>query len=166
MTLPKEIQIGGQVLTTQICDELGGKLGKVRVSNGYIKIASNIDGSVQTESSMLNTYIHECTHAILDTMGRGDLSEDEVFVSSFAGFATEGILSILKQYTNYDPTTTHAEAKEALCGKPAWSKMDEDTLESLISLLQDYGSPFEGAVIDWLKSLKARIENYKAIDYD
>lgn len=28
MELPKEIQIGGQVLTTQICEELGGKLGK------------------------------------------------------------------------------------------------------------------------------------------
>jgi len=50
-----------------------------------------------------------------------------------------------------------AEAKEALCGKPAWSKNDEETLESLCSLLQDYGSPFEGAVIDWLKSLKQRI---------
>ena len=100
MTLPKEIQIGGQVLTTQMCDELGGKLGKCCCYNGYIKIATNIDGSKQTESSMLNTYIHECTHAILDTMGRGDLSQDETFVSSFAGFATEGILSVLKQYNN------------------------------------------------------------------
>lgn len=32
-----------------------------------------------------------------DTMGRGDLSQDETFVSTFAGFATEGIVSILKQ---------------------------------------------------------------------
>ena len=100
MILPKEIQIGGQVLTTEMCDELDGKLGKVNVAKGYIKVASNIDGYAQTESSMLNTYIHECIHAILDTMGREDLSEDEVFVSCFAGFATEGILSILKQYNN------------------------------------------------------------------
>lgn len=100
MELPKEIQIGGQILTTQICDELGGKLGKCCCYNGYIKIASNIDGCTQTESSMLNTYIHEITHVILDTMGRGDLSQDEAFVSTFAGFATEGIVSILKQLKN------------------------------------------------------------------
>ena len=97
MKLPKEIQIAGQVLTTQICDELGGKLGRCCCYNGYIKIATNVDGSTQTESSMLNTYIHECVHAILDTMGRSDLSDDETFVSSFAGFATEGIVSIIKQ---------------------------------------------------------------------
>lgn len=97
MELPKEIQIGGQILKTQICEELGGRLGKCCCYNGYIKIATNVDGCTQTESSMLNTYIHEFTHAILDTMGRGDLSSDETFVSSFAGFATEGIVSILKQ---------------------------------------------------------------------
>lgn len=96
MELPKKIQIGGQVLTTQLCEELGGKLGMCCCYNGYIKIATNVDGSAQTESSMLNTYIHECVHAILSTMGRNDLSNDETFVSSFAGFATEGLLSIIK----------------------------------------------------------------------
>lgn len=99
MELPKEIQIGGQVLTTQICEELGGKLGKCCCYNGYIKIATNVDGSTQTESSILNTYIHECVHAILDTMGRSDLSNDEIFVSTFVGFATEGIVSVIKQRT-------------------------------------------------------------------
>lgn len=97
MELPKEIQIGGQILKTQMCEELGGKLGMCCCSNGYIKIATNTDGSVQTDSSILNTYIHECVHAILITMGRSDLNNDEVFVSTFAGFATEGLVSILKQ---------------------------------------------------------------------
>lgn len=97
MELPRKIQIGGQILTTQICDELGGRLGRSCCYNGYIKIANNIDGCVQTESSMFNSYVHECVHVILDTMGRGDLSSDETFVSSFAGFATEGLVSILKQ---------------------------------------------------------------------
>lgn len=97
MELPKKIQIGGQILETQICEELGGKLGKCCCYNGYIKIATNIDGCQQTESSQLNTYVHECIHAILDTMGRSDLSQDEVFVSSFAGFATEGIVSLLNE---------------------------------------------------------------------
>ncbi len=106
MELPKKIQIGGQTLATQIYDELGGKLGKACVYNGYIKIATNVDGTLQTESSMLNTYIHECVHAILDNMGRDDLSNDEAFVSSFAGFATEGIVSILKQNKLCQSTTT------------------------------------------------------------
>ena len=97
MELPKEVQIGGQILVTQLCEELGGKLGRACCYNGYIKIATSIDGSQQTESSMLNTYIHECVHVILDTMGSDDLSGDEKFVSTFAGFATEGIVSILKQ---------------------------------------------------------------------
>lgn len=53
MELPKEIQIGGQILKTQICEELGGKLGKCCCYNGYIKIATNVDGSIQTESSIV-----------------------------------------------------------------------------------------------------------------
>ena len=69
----------------------------MRLYNGYIKIATNVDGTIQTESSKLNTYIHECVHVILDNMGRDDLSSNEAFVSTFAGFATEGIVSILKQ---------------------------------------------------------------------
>ena len=97
MELPKKIQIGGQVLTTEMCNELGGQLGRCCLCKGYIRIATNIDGCIQTESSKFNTYVHECIHAILDTMGRGDLSQDEVFVSSFAGFATEELVSILNQ---------------------------------------------------------------------
>lgn len=97
MKLPQTIQIGGQELTTIMCNELGGKLGRCCIYNGYIKIATNVDGSTQSGSSMFNTYIHECVHAILDTMGRDDLSGDERFVSTFAGFATEGIVSILNK---------------------------------------------------------------------
>lgn len=97
MEIPKKIQIGGQILETQMCEELGGKLGKCCLFNGYIKIATNVDNTKQSETSILNTYIHEVVHAILDTMGRDDLSRDEVFVSSFAGFATESIVSMLKR---------------------------------------------------------------------
>lgn len=100
MKLPQTIQIGGQELTTIMCDELGGKLGRCCIYNGYIKIATNVDGSTQSGSSMFNTYIHECVHAILDTMGRDDLSSDERFVSTFAGFATEGIVSIFQKHDN------------------------------------------------------------------
>lgn len=96
MKIPQQIQIGGQTLVTQMCEELGGKLGKCCVFNGYIKIATSLDGAKQTESSMFNTYVHECVHAILDTMGRSDLSQDESFVCAFSSFATEGLVSIFR----------------------------------------------------------------------
>ena len=44
-------------------------------------------------------------------MGRVDLSNDETFVSSFAGFATEGLVSLLKN-TNWEE-----EFYEKLCNK-------------------------------------------------
>lgn len=96
LNIPKEIQVGGQKVKVDFCDELGGKLGKCCAFNGFIKIANGIDGCLQTDSSKLNTFIHECVHLVLDTMGREDLSGDETFVSSFAGFATEIITSIKK----------------------------------------------------------------------
>ena len=80
LNIPKEIQVGGQKIKVDFCDELGGKLGKCCAFNGFIKIANGIDGCLQTDSSKLNTFIHECVHLVLDTMGRGDLSGDETFV--------------------------------------------------------------------------------------
>ena len=90
MRIPKKIRVGGQEIevTQPMCIE-GGKLGECRLGDGYIKIAEQFNGVSQPESSKVNTYWHEVTHCILDTMGRGDLSQDETFVSSFAGFLTE-----------------------------------------------------------------------------
>ena len=67
----------------------GSKLGKCCVAGGFIEIAKTIDGQEQSESSKENTYWHEVVHSILDTMGRDDLSRDETFVCTFAGFLTE-----------------------------------------------------------------------------
>ena len=95
MKIPKKIRIGGQVLEIaqpKTIDD--GKLGKCCIGNGYIKIAETFDGLEQSESSKMNTYWHEVVHAILDTMGREDLSRDETFVSCFAGFMTECIYSM------------------------------------------------------------------------
>lgn len=90
MRIPKKIRIGGQSIevTQPVCVE-GGKLGECRLGDGYIKIAEQFNGVIQSESSKVNTYWHEVTHCILDTMGRGDLSQDETFVSCFASFLTE-----------------------------------------------------------------------------
>ena len=101
MKIPKKIRIGGQVLEVTEPEKFeDSKLGRCCLANGYIKIAKTFDGLQQSESSKLNTYWHEVLHAILDTMGRSDLSNDEVFVCSFAGFLTECYTSMEEDWKN------------------------------------------------------------------
>ena len=96
--IPPYIQVGGQTIEIKFVDTIeGGSLGESLSCGGYIKIADNSKGYKQTGDSKLNTFIHECTHLILDNMGRGDLSQDEQFVCTFSGFATEILKSILNQ---------------------------------------------------------------------
>lgn len=82
-------------LNTEFCENLNGKYAECCLAAGYIKITKNFQGLSQSESSMNNSYIHEVTHAILDTMGKSELSGDEVFVSSFAGYLTEFVYQLL-----------------------------------------------------------------------
>lgn len=98
MDIPDKVSIGGQMLEVIQPNEIeGGKLGQCCVAAGYIKIADTFNGKKQSGSSKENTFWHEVTHAILDTMGRGDLNEDESFVCCFSGFLTECINSIEKK---------------------------------------------------------------------
>ena len=93
--IPTYVRVGGQLLIVDHQDFLDhNDLGLCSLAGGYIKIARNPKGVEQSESSILNTFIHECVHTILDSMGEYDLSSNEVFVSSFTGFATELIKSL------------------------------------------------------------------------
>lgn len=95
MKIPSKVRIGGQVLEVMFPKEIeGGKLGQCCVAAGHIKIAETFNGREQSESSKHNTLWHEVTHAILDTMGRGDLNADESFVCCFSSFLSECILSM------------------------------------------------------------------------
>ena len=95
MRIPKKIKIGGQSIeVTQPNTIEGGKLGQCCLGDGTIKIAETFNGVNQSPSSKYNTFWHEVTHCILDTMGREDLSGDEVFVSCFSSFLTECVNSI------------------------------------------------------------------------
>lgn len=93
MIIPDSLRVGGQDMAVSYPNDMEGKLGQCCLSAGYIKIAKTFDGKEQSHSSMLNTFYHELVHSILDTMGRDDLSQDEVFVSSFSSFLVEAILS-------------------------------------------------------------------------
>ena len=93
MIIPEELCIGGQSIKVSVVDNLEGKLGQCCTGAGYIKIADHFNGEHQTHSSNVNTFYHELVHIILDTMGRDDLSQDEIFVSSFSSFLTGAIKS-------------------------------------------------------------------------
>ena len=93
--IPTRYNVGGQLIeVTEIERFEDDKLGECCVAEGFVKIAKTFRGRVHTESSKFNTFCHELTHTILDTMGRTDLSEDEVFVNSFAGFLTESLTTM------------------------------------------------------------------------
>ena len=62
--IPKEFTVGGQDIKVSVVD----------------RIPYN-----------LNTFLHELTHTILDTMGEKELSSNEKFVSTFSSFLTEAI---------------------------------------------------------------------------
>lgn len=91
--IPEEYTVGGQLLQVAKVDSLNGKLGTCCLGAGFVRIANNFNGEKQSETSKQNTFYHELTHTILDTMGRGDLSGDEVFVNSFSSFLLEALRS-------------------------------------------------------------------------
>lgn len=98
LKIPKQIQVGGQTIDIELVDRHNDLLGECSTPEGYIKLAKTYKGNLQSYSSLENTFIHECIHAVLDTMGKTELSEDEVFVSTFAGFTLEIIKSIQEFY--------------------------------------------------------------------
>jgi hypothetical protein len=94
MNIPNKITIGGQSIDIKIahrCED--DKLGTCCVLSGDMVIANTVYGRQQSETSKINTFFHELTHAILDTMGERELSNNERFVCSFASFLTEAMLS-------------------------------------------------------------------------
>ena len=94
--IPKEITVGGQIIKIEIVDSINfSSLGESCLGAGFIRIANSFRNNAykQSDDSKLNTFYHELTHVILDNMGKDELSGNEEFVSSFAGFLTEALTS-------------------------------------------------------------------------
>ena len=91
--IPSKFRVGGQkmnVIQVHHCDD--NKLGNCIVAEGIIRIAEIFNNDIcQSQESKENTFYHELTHAILDTMGENELSANERFVCTFAGFLTEAM---------------------------------------------------------------------------
>lgn len=91
--IPSKITLGGQEVEVKIVDRCSNtNAGESSVFEGGIDIAENINNDTkQSEGSKVNTFYHELTHCILQTMGEHDLNENEKFVCCFAGFLTDAM---------------------------------------------------------------------------
>lgn len=103
MKIPSKIRIGGQDIDVCIVDRIEDeKLGQICVAEGKILIADNFSTSKQSESSKVNTFVHEVVHGILDTMGETELSRNEKFVLTFSSFMVDVIEEIIKTNNTKD----------------------------------------------------------------
>ena len=96
MIIPSKIRIGGQdvsiVNEERLDDDI---LGKICLAEGVLHIADNFSNRKQSESSKINTFIHEVVHGVLDTMGEFELSKNEKFVCAFASLLVDPIEDII-----------------------------------------------------------------------
>ena len=103
MKIPSKIRIGGQDIDVCIVERIEGeKLGQICVAEGKMLIADNFSTSKQSESSKVNTFIHEVVHGILDTMGENEMSQNEKLVSTLSSFLVDVIEEILKTNNTKD----------------------------------------------------------------
>lgn len=97
--IPNSFNVGGIKMNVNIVDKLpDGILGNCCLAKSTVNIARTYmdsDGIYkQSEESMTNTFYHELTHNILDTMAEFDLSKNEKFVSTFSSFLNEALGSM------------------------------------------------------------------------
>lgn len=107
--IPSTFNCGGQpyeVRRVERCDN--NSVGEACYCGGYVEIADLFDKNVrQSDGSKINTFFHELTHIILDNMGKKELSRDEEFVCTFAGFLTEAMTT-----AQYEPDEIAKMLKE------------------------------------------------------
>lgn len=105
MNIPKQYKVVGVSVDVELVERLGsGKLGECLLASGKVKIAENFmcdnEQYEQSEENRENTFYHELTHSILDTMAEFELSGNEKFVSTFSSLLTEAMRSAGVVYNN------------------------------------------------------------------
>lgn len=91
--IPASYNVGGakiEVRRVERCDD--NSLGICLLAGGYVEIANRFSkDEAQSDYSKVNTFYHELTHSILDTMGEKELSSNERFVCTFSSFLAEAM---------------------------------------------------------------------------
>lgn len=115
--IPFSVQVGGQrigIHHVERCSDNSFATSSLAATE--IQIAKYCcNNTKQSQQSKINSYYHELIHLILNNMGRADLSNDEPFVCTFAGFLTEAMVTA--EFKDENNTDEIEERVQALLGK-------------------------------------------------
>lgn len=96
LTLPRKIKVGENWYSVDIAESMKERLymGEVHYAKRTITLARKSYRGIPLKLSALHeTFWHELTHAILESMGRTDLDGDEKFVEEFSARLAKAIAS-------------------------------------------------------------------------
>ena len=101
LKIPQSFQLMGHNFKVEWDNKLffygNQDLGLCDFNCNRIVIQPNTDSVPRERSQIEHTYLHEMVHAILSTMGEQGLSDNEVFVDTFAGLLHQAL-----QTSKYD----------------------------------------------------------------
>lgn len=91
--IPATFTLGGveHVVEIQHTVRDGQDFGQYDPIRKAIQIAQTCGSRLVPQSFQQQTFLHELVHAILNTMRKDDLYDDESFVNTFASFLNEAI---------------------------------------------------------------------------
>lgn len=96
LTLPKRLKVGDNWYSVDIAETMRERMymGEVHYAKRTITLARKSYRGIPLKLSALQeTFWHELTHAILESMGRNDLDNDEQFVEDFSSRLAKAIAS-------------------------------------------------------------------------
>ena len=96
LTLPRKIKVGDNWYSVDVAETMKERLymGEVHYANRTITLArKSYHGTPLKLSALHETFWHELTHAILESMGETKLNNDERFVEAFSNRLAKAIES-------------------------------------------------------------------------
>ena len=96
LTLPKKIKVGSNWYSVDVAESMRERamMGEVHYGTRSITLARKSYHGIPLKLSALHeTFWHELTHAILESMDRTDLDNDENFVEEFSNRLAKAIQS-------------------------------------------------------------------------
>lgn len=96
LTLPKKLKVGDNWYSVDVAESMRERMymGEVHYGKRTITLARKSYHGIPLKLSALHeTFWHELTHAILESMGRTDLDNDENFVEEFSARLSKAIAS-------------------------------------------------------------------------
>ena len=94
LTLPKKVKVGDKWYSVEIVEAMRDKafMGEVHYGKQTITLARKTHHGVPFKLSALHeSFWHELTHAILDSMGETKLCNNETFVEEFSNRLSKAI---------------------------------------------------------------------------